>query len=314
LIAGNDIFQEEDMLKEGKRFTISLLGLMLAALLCSCNRVSKIETNETAEVAETVVHQTGDLFWELENDTLIISGNGEMPDYDTAPWDADKLSIIKVILDEGVTTIGDNAFKGCANLLSVDTLTIENGEEKNLENSINVEYLGNSAFEKCKSLKKINFLSAMNIGNYAFAECEELENVSVSELGGKNIGKSAFENCKKLTSIALPYNITIIDGSTFAGCESLEQIIIRRTVETIGSYAFANCSKLEKITCMGSVPPKIENNTFENIPKTAQIYILGNAVSAYRNTVFWNTFSFNAISEEEMFEEIFIEMIMETMH
>ena len=57
---------------------------------------------------------TGDCTWEKNGDVLIISGNGQMGDYtysSPAPWKA--LGITKVIIDEGVTSIGASAFEGC---------------------------------------------------------------------------------------------------------------------------------------------------------------------------------------------------------
>ena len=59
--------------------------------------------------------------WELSEDgTLTISGT-DMPDYigNAAPWSSNKSSIMKVVINDGVTNIGDKAFSGCSGLTSI---------------------------------------------------------------------------------------------------------------------------------------------------------------------------------------------------
>ena len=84
----------------------------------------------TAAFAEDGNNKCGEnLTWELSEDgTLTISGEGEMENYGydrklnttTTPWELERPLITKVVIKGGVTSIGDNAFSGCANLESVD--------------------------------------------------------------------------------------------------------------------------------------------------------------------------------------------------
>ena len=62
----------------------------------------------------------------LHNNTLTISGTGAMMDWEwisgigtTAPWNAFRTSIETVIIEDGVTTIGSNAFRDCTGLTSI---------------------------------------------------------------------------------------------------------------------------------------------------------------------------------------------------
>lgn len=80
------------------------------------------------------------LFWELKNGVLTISGNGAMKDY-SHPWVGEG-RIEKVIIENGVTSIGDWAFCDCSNLT---TVTIPNS----------VTSIGKSAFLGCSSLTSI---------------------------------------------------------------------------------------------------------------------------------------------------------------
>ena len=106
------------------------------------------------------------LKWHLTDyGVLTISGKGIMKDYTSwSPWIYD--SVKRVIIADGVTTIGDNAFNGCSSLTSV---TIGNS----------VTTIGHEAFSGCTNLQKVN------IGNSV-----------------KTIGRDAFDNCTSITQIS----------------------------------------------------------------------------------------------------------------
>ena len=56
------------------------------------------------------------LTWMLDNNTLTISGEGDMPDWTAgnAPWAKHTNSITKIVINSGATSIGENAFTGCS--------------------------------------------------------------------------------------------------------------------------------------------------------------------------------------------------------
>ena len=59
-----------------------------------------------------------DVTWTYNPDskTLTISGTGEKANYDNAdsqPWKNYRNDITSIVIESGVTTIGDNAFNGC---------------------------------------------------------------------------------------------------------------------------------------------------------------------------------------------------------
>ena len=86
--------------------------------------------------------QCGDsLFWVLDNDTLTISGKGNM--WDTQPWKGVQTSIKHVILPQGITSISNNAFSCCTALTSIKCL------------ADSVPYMEANAFEGCTLLHTI---------------------------------------------------------------------------------------------------------------------------------------------------------------
>ena len=98
------------------------------------------------------------LKWLLTDDgVLTITGKGEMYDYSYTPWSYDDLT--RVIIGNGVTTIGKNAFVGRSSLTSV---TIPNS----------VTTIGSEAFIGCTNLQKVYIGDSVKaIGEYTFNNC-----------------------------------------------------------------------------------------------------------------------------------------------
>lgn len=230
--------------------------------------------------AETVGGSCGvdgdNVTWSYDSSalTLTISGEGEMSNYEdssviygqystTAPWQIYKDMIVKVVIEEGVTNIGDSAFCGCDSLMSV---TIPNS----------VTGIGDRAFSGCYSLTGITIPNTVtNIGAYAFEACNNLMSITIPDNvtniengmfygcynltsitipnGVVGIGAWAFEECSKLTSITIPDSVTSIGNGAFRGCYGLTSITIPDSVTTIGNEAFSWCDKLTSITIPNSV-------------------------------------------------------------
>ena len=99
--------------------------------------------------------------WKLENGTLTISGTGNMENYSyrTAPWSNQRYAIHHVIIEQGITSIGDYSFQDCVDLFSVI-----------IPNSVIT--IGNGAFCSCKDLKYITIPNSVtNIGSRTFSGC-----------------------------------------------------------------------------------------------------------------------------------------------
>ena len=190
----------------------------------------------TFSVSAATSGKTGDCTWKLDGTVLTISGNGEMEDYDssynekqgdycsTAPWG---INITKVIIEDGVTNIGDSAFYGCENLSSVKF-------------SDSVIDIGDYAFRRCENLSSVKIPDSVKIiGWYSFCECTSLTSINIPN-GVTSIREGAFNSCTSLTSINIPNSVTHIDMMVFSGCTNLISITIPDSVTQIGPYAFSN--------------------------------------------------------------------------
>ena len=157
----------------------------------------------------------GNLTWKLyEDGTLNISGTGAMKNYNNT----DNLSPVhmnssvkKIVIEEGVTSIGNAAFSGC---ISLTNITIPDG----------VTSIGIMVFYNCTSLTSITIPdSVTSIGNSAFNSCTSLTSITIPD-SVTRIGKYAFYDCSSLTSITIPDSVTSIVESAFEDCTNLKTI------------------------------------------------------------------------------------------
>ena len=154
--------------------------------------------------------------WEYDesNGILTISGTGEMYSWDDNEytlWECFKDDIKTIIVNKGVTTIGDCAFAHCDSLTGV---TIPD--------------------------------SVTTIGISAFYDCDSLTSVTIPD-SVTTIGDYAFEYCKSLTSVTIPDSVITIGRYAFAYCTSLTSVTIGDSVTTIGNYAFYSCDSLTDV-------------------------------------------------------------------
>ena len=137
--------------------------------------------------------------------TMVISGSGAIRDYvntDLHLGSGYYQQIEKIIIEEGVTAIGQFAFSDCVSLTSVRIPS-------------SVTTIGNAAFYGCSSLTSVNIPSSVT-----------------------RIGNAAFYNCPKLDAVVIPGSVTSLSYSLFYGCTGLTSVSIPNSVTSIGEAAF----------------------------------------------------------------------------
>lgn len=179
------------------------------------------------------------LKWRITQDhTLVIFGTGDMWDYSidyvgdteipTAPWY--KYSPRKLLLKEGVTKIGANAFCKCNSI--VGELSIPDG----------VTSIGNFAFKECSGFAGELIIpdGVTNIGSYAFDDCTGFDGKLTLPNSVRTIENGTFARCNFTGCLTLPEYLTSIGDYAFVGCKGATgNLIIPVGVTYIGLYAFA---------------------------------------------------------------------------
>lgn len=169
-----------------------------------------------------------ELTWSLlDNDILLITGNGAMKDWDdtTQPWKNYCSRVKTVKIEYGVTNIGAYAFYACdlTNIVIPDSVTS----------------IGNSAFAGCEFTMITLPDSITRIDHYAFVRCSKLKNIVIPDRV-TGIGEGAFYYCESLTSIAIPDSVTSIGESAFYGCKSLTDVYYDGSEEEWGKISIGS--------------------------------------------------------------------------
>lgn len=125
----------------------------------------------------------------------------------------------KIVLPEGVTKIGNNAFGACSNLV---TLMIGTGEE-NIVDLTKINEVGASAFSGCEAVTTVRFAdydaskTELKLGTRAFASCKSLEEIKIPIKTAANLGANAFEQCAKLVKVGLHNDLAYLSNGLFQG-------------------------------------------------------------------------------------------------
>lgn len=281
--------------------TLMLLALLMAALTVSASAKEIAggqfeEYDPAGEYDETtgdwIYSRPIDLYWSLDSDgTLTITGSVFLRDYgdmggmpESYPWYSYRDQIKAVVIEDGVTGIGSNAFQGCTNLASVEipasVTTID------------------EAFESCSNLKEINYLGSFgkwvemdlpewgnpfDYGAALYINGEIVEGDLVIPDGATRIGNYILNGCSRLTSVTIPEGVSSIGNGVFQGYDSLSYVVIPKSVNSIKSCAFGdywdepaeddNYSGIDQVFYLGSeeewklINIEGENSRLTNAPR-----------------------------------------------
>ena len=180
-----------------------------------------------------------------ETYTMTIRGTGPMENYDflscrDMPWRDAILKITRLIVDDGVTSLGDcvlHGFDGGHDARNLMEVTLPEG----------LTYLGNYAFFGAAKLKSITLPSTLTtIGLGAFDECAGLTDITIPS-DVKTIKEGAFGGTG-LTSVTIPDKVETLGQDVFENCTQLTSIHIPKSVKSMGAEMFGYCTALTCIT------------------------------------------------------------------
>ena len=248
-----------------KKRLISLLlafSMMLTFLPAGAVSAFAKENTLTYDCGETQHTVTATLSPNNDGDetyTLTITGDGPMANYDgssddsRAPWYEKIQNITRLIVGEGVTTLGDDIlYYGY------------------------YDYSSDESYFFHPDLHEVKLPDGLTcIGKRAFCGSPELTKVKIPSTVTK-IEQSAFSGCTGLKEIELPPQLEEVGYSSFYGCSGLTEITIPSSVKIIRSGAFERCTSLESVTLsegireIGTEAFKLTNLKSLNIPKSVK--------------------------------------------
>lgn len=194
------------------------------------------------------------------------------------------INLKKVTFSKSLSSVESEAFYGCCDL---DSIYIENIKSIGFKafyscTDLRYLYLGEN---QC-SISSGNFIGwytsisdkELYIGESAFENCRSLSSVYIDNR--VEINKKAFSNCDSLKFVCLP-SVTSIGESSFQNCKKLKDVFLGRLIKEIGSLAFKDCISLYRIGMLCGDKPKWNNvingsnlNPFINTPKDKKIIII----------------------------------------
>ena len=198
------------------------------------------------------------LTWVLDDEgTLTIRGTGAMDDYlwsdnKSVPWWNNRSDIETLIIEDGITYIGAEAFSYCENLSMVEIANT-------------VMSIGESAFVRCSSLSSITIpQSVKHLDSTVFARCATLTNITVSDQNTSYTSIDGVVFSKDMTDIliypngrngtyAIPNGVINVCEYAFLACNGLDTVIFPDSVTDIGASAFDECYHLSDISLPGNL-------------------------------------------------------------
>ncbi len=217
-----------------------------------------------------------------------------------------------IILPEGITNIGSNAF----NNSSLESITLPESLEKieqyafsktNLSEIVipaNVEVLESSAFEysdtELSSLKKVVFAGnkIQTIDLNTFKNCNSLQEINLPT-SLTTIKYGAFLRCSALEEITIPDAVTTIEKQVFSQCSALKKVTLGTQLESLGNSAFNECYALEIVVCPDETPATLGSKVFPisdswgSYTANYKIYVPDAQVDTYRTAwpAYWDSSS-----------------------
>ena len=312
-----------------KILSLVLCGCMVAGMFPAValaedsqgtSTATPVVTAETTEEAPTSGQCGDNLTWSYDegSKTLTISGTGDMWDYepgDRSEWTdvASNIDVVHVVLEKGITSIGDRAFDLCANMTEI---VIPDG----------VTTIGEEAFNWCDSLTKITIPESItSIGKDAFYHCENLDTIffggtteawkaldpdfmdynpysvtivcadatiPVSETSGTcgdNLTWNYNENTQTLTISGTGdmWDYSWADKASWMHLD-VSQVILEEGVTSIGGSAFFYCFSLSEVVFPDSLT-SIGEAAFYGCEALTEITLPENVSTIGNSTFFWCT-------------------------
>ena len=246
--------------------TLCLGMLSVGALALEMPDLSVLEdVVEAVEAAETEASVDEAVTAEEEAPVLFAEGVASGTCGESATW---------TLSEDGVLTVSGTGPMADANHIqkpswseysdSIESVVVEKG----------ITTLGNYVFYELAALKEVALPdSLVSIGDGAFGACGALTEITVPE-GVVTLGDEVFYLCRALTDIRLPGSLESVGRKCFIGCSSLRSVVLPRGMTSVGSYAFMECEKLLTVTIHSGMET-IGRNAFASTHALTHVLFIG---------------------------------------
>lgn len=224
-----------------------ILSLVLSLVLAFTTGLSCLVIASGAQVTKPGANI--DYTFDASTGTFTLTGTGEMYTFrDTkyaqngiTPWSGIKDQIKKVVVGEGITTIGEYSFYNCTNLTEVQLpSTLKKicgfGVTGGANSSSTLASYG--AFRNCTALTKITLPQGLEeIDNVAFRDCSALKTISIPD-SVTSLGIGSFVHCTSLSRVDFGDGLKDIPVECFYECSNLLTINWGANINTVNEWAF----------------------------------------------------------------------------
>ncbi len=212
------------------------------------------------------------------NKTLTISGSGAMTDYASAgaPWYSERANIKHIVINEGVTSVGNYAFQGIS------------ASSADVKVPSSVTSFGSNAFANCSTMVKIFYAGSPN--EWAVID---FANQTAHPFGALSASADYYfygNTTTKTSTLVLFPPLTQIKQYTFQRINldgTGNGLSIPGTVATIGNYAFYGCSIAGEFAINRKESPTMGTDAFRGIGTNRSIYVPTGATGYRTSGSYW---------------------------
>ncbi|MBR2047544.1 MAG: leucine-rich repeat protein [Oscillospiraceae bacterium] len=187
----------------------------------------------TGDAPEITDEPCSRIFWDFDEatQTLTLSGYGHTgdfvayhADYPRPEWDLCMNNALHLVVEEGITGLGDFAFFRYQNLVSVSLPST-------------LKSIGRGTFQNCIGITEIQLPDGLTeMGMYAFQETG-LRSITIPT-SLTVIPAQAFLRCSYLTEVNFHDGVTEIQTDAFRDCVSMESVTLPAGLEVLGNDVF----------------------------------------------------------------------------
>lgn len=211
----------------------------------------------------------GPVTWQITTDgVLTIAGNRSVQGSTNYIWKNYQDHVTKIVIQDGITTIPNDAFQGMTKVTSVY-----------LSNQL--KSIGNQAFWNCTALQSVTIpASVEKIGMSAFQGCTALKTLTFAPGCSVSTIESRAFCATGLVSLEIPASMGVVSSHAFDSCLSLTKLVL--SGGEIQARAFANCTAISHLVIKA---PAIYTggNTFENVKSIQTLELYSNQFQSFEN-------------------------------